>query len=109
MLAAEPAVFVHGLRVLLVPERAESLDVHVAWEFEGEGRTGLHIRHCIAAPTDGDRADHTIHLQRTTWATILAGKRTIADAIATGDASITGDADAVHGALAVFDHPSFSI
>ena len=39
---------------------------------------------------------------------ILAGKRTIADALETGDASITGDASAVLGALAVFDHPSFS-
>jgi alkyl sulfatase BDS1-like metallo-beta-lactamase superfamily hydrolase len=109
VLAAEPAVFVHGLRVLVVPERAEGLDVHVAWEFEGEGQTGLHVRHCIAAPTDGDGAGHTIHLSRTTWAMILAGKRTFADAIGTGDASITGDANAVRGALAVFDHPSFSI
>ena len=108
MLAAEPAVFVHGLRVLVVPERAEGLDVHVAWEFAGEGQTGLHVRHCIAAPTDGDGAGHTIHVSRATWAMILAGKRTIADALETGDASITGDASAVLLALAVFDHPSFS-
>jgi alkyl sulfatase BDS1-like metallo-beta-lactamase superfamily hydrolase len=109
VLAAEPDVFVHGLRVLLVPERAEGLDVHLTWEFEDEGRTGLHVRHCVAAPTDGEGGDHTIHLRRTTWAEVLAGKRTMADALAAGDVSVTGDASAVRAALGVFDHPSFSV
>ena len=108
VLAAQPEVFVHGLRVLVVPERAGGVDIHIAWEFEGEGRTGLHIRHCIAAPTDGEGASHTIHLARSTWATILAGKQSLDDALTSGDVSISGDASTVCDALAVFDHASFA-
>ncbi len=108
VLAADPEVFVHGLRVLLVPERAEGVDIHVAWEFEGEGRTGLHVRHCVAAPTDGDGAVHEIHLARATWALILAGKQTLDAAMVTGEVTIIGDEAAVRAALAVFDHPSLS-
>jgi alkyl sulfatase BDS1-like metallo-beta-lactamase superfamily hydrolase len=108
VMAAEPVAFVHGLRVLLVPERAEGVDVHVAWEFEGEVRAGLHIRHCIAAPTDGEGAGHTIHLARTTWADVLAGKRTIAEVFAVADASVDGDPGTVRAALAVFDHPALA-
>jgi alkyl sulfatase BDS1-like metallo-beta-lactamase superfamily hydrolase len=106
VLTARPEVFVHGLRVLLVPERAEGLDVHIAWEFEGEGSAGLHVRHCVAAPSDGEGAAHTIGLARTTWAAILAGQVTFDEALGAGEASITGDPVAVRAALAVFDHPS---
>ncbi len=114
VLGTDAHVFVDVLRVLLVPARAEGLDVHVAWEFDDEGATagggrcGLHIRHCIAAPTNGAGAAHTLNISRSEWATILAGKRTMAEVLAAGQATVVGDAAALRRALAIFDHPSLA-
>ncbi|MEZ5259869.1 MAG: alkyl sulfatase C-terminal domain-containing protein [Ilumatobacteraceae bacterium] len=81
----------------------------MAWDFGSDGTTGLYIRHCVAAPTDGTGADHTIHLSRPTWASVLAGKQTFADALERSEVSVTGDAAVVGRVLSVFDHPSFAV
>jgi alkyl sulfatase BDS1-like metallo-beta-lactamase superfamily hydrolase len=108
VLAAPPAVFVHVLRVVVDPARAEGVDVHVAWEFEGGERTGLHVRHSVAAPTDGEGAAVTLHLAHDTWASILAARTSLDEALQSGTVRIVGDESAARRALGVFDHPSLS-
>ena len=75
----------------------------MAWQFDEGTRCGLHIRHCIAAPTDGAGAAHTLHLSHAVWAAVLAGRRSLVDVLADGDAEIDGDPDAVLHALTLFE------
>jgi len=103
ILQAPPSLFVHDLGVHLVPSRAVDVDVHVAWQFDDGTRCGLHIRHCVAAPTDGAGATHTLHINHSTWARVLAGHRTLEAAFADGDARVDGDADVVAHALSLFE------
>ena len=72
-------VFVHDLAVSLIPSRAADVDIHLAWQFDEATRCGLHIRHCIAAPTDGTGAAHTLHIGLPTWASVLAGHLRLVD------------------------------
>jgi alkyl sulfatase BDS1-like metallo-beta-lactamase superfamily hydrolase len=107
VLTADPHVFVHMLRVLLIPEFAVDQDVHLAWVFDDETQTGLHLRNCVGVPTDGNGAAHVIRLNLAIWAQILAGKTTFTDAFANGPIRIDGDAAVVATVLACFDHPAF--
>jgi alkyl sulfatase BDS1-like metallo-beta-lactamase superfamily hydrolase len=109
VLAADPAVFVHVLRVLLVPERATDTDVHVGWVFDEGSTAGLHVRNCVAVPTNGAGADHIIHLAHSTWAQLLASKTTLSDALASAAVRIVGDPHVVSELLSCFDHPAFDL
>jgi alkyl sulfatase BDS1-like metallo-beta-lactamase superfamily hydrolase len=100
---AHPSVFVHDLAVSLVPSLAADVDIHVAWQFDEATRCGLHIRHCVAVPTDGAGAQHTLHIDLPTWASVLAGHRPVVDVLAEGEAVVDGDADAVLHALTLFE------
>jgi len=95
---------VHLLRVLVVPERAIGLDIHLRLIISGE-RIGLHIRNCIAVTTDATDATHTVTLNRDVWAKILGAGLSLDDAITEGLVAIEGDAVRVRSALAVFDVP----
>ncbi len=102
---------VHVLRVLLVPERATGIDLHVAVELDGE-RAGLHFRHHVAAPTDGSGAEATLRCTKAIWAKLLAGGADVSLAALLADGSIIC-APAEQGAqvvraFATLDHPSFS-
>lgn len=103
ILNAHPSVFVHDLAVSLVPSRARDVDIHVAWQFDEATRCGLHIRHCVAAPTDGAGAQHTLHISHAVWAAALAGRRSVTDALDQGDAQVDGDPEAVLHALTLFE------
>jgi len=98
---------VHILRVLVDPERLAGIDLHLAVVLDGE-RTGLHLRNHVAVPTEGAGADATLTTTRATWAEILSGRGTLADALAAGQVSIDGDAAAVAGALGAIDLPGFA-
>ena len=81
VLASPPETFVHTLRVILDPARSGDRDEELAWRFTPGGeQTGLHLRHGIAAITDGSRARIAIELALPTWARILAGKTGMSDA-----------------------------
>ena len=93
----------HLLRVMLDPERAEGIDMHLAWEFPGITRTGLHIRNCVACPTDGDGATTVISGAFTAWADVLTGAITFSNAHGNGQFVVDGDVAGVQRALACFE------
>ncbi len=101
--SADPIASVHVLRVLLDPDAAASLDIRLAWQFTGGGRTGLHLRNSIACPTDGADVDATITCDVSTWVSIVCGSAPMSAAIESGTVQIDGDANAVRGALACFE------
>ncbi|NND74519.1 MAG: MBL fold metallo-hydrolase [Ilumatobacter sp.] len=103
ILSAAPAESIHILRVLLDPDVAGGLDVHLGWRFDDGATAGLHLRNSIACPTDGSGAAPTIACTLETWADVLTGARALSAAIEAGDIAVDGDAAVVTGALAVFD------
>lgn len=103
VLAAPIAESVKVLRVVLDPELADGMNTRLGWQFADGTRTGLHIRNSVAAPTDGEHADATIHCTAATWAAVLGGASTLSAAMASGDLRIEGDEAAGRRALAVFD------
>ncbi len=103
ILSSPPERTVHLLRVMLDPDRASGIDVHLAWEFPGVERTGLHVRNCVACPTDGRGAMASIVCDLSTWADVLTGALTISAAIDAGTIVVRGDVVAARRALASFD------
>ena len=103
VLGSPPETFVKILRVLLDPERAEGRDEHVRFAFDDGTTTGLHMRRCVAASTDGSAAQLEMRLSLGTWAQILGGKQTLADALAGGSVSVTGDVERIVGFFGCFD------
>jgi alkyl sulfatase BDS1-like metallo-beta-lactamase superfamily hydrolase len=103
LLANPPTTFVPVLRVLLDPARAAGLDDHLAWCFDDGSRTGLHIRHQVAVPTDGAGAALQLHLSADTWASVLAGKRRFGEALDQGLVRVVGDVAQVRRLLGCFD------
>lgn len=97
---------VHVLRVLVEPERALGVDVHVAVVLDGE-RTGLHVRNAVACPTDGDGAAVTVSCARETWADLLSGRVSLDVTLADGRVTVEGETGAARRALGVFDVPGF--
>jgi alkyl sulfatase BDS1-like metallo-beta-lactamase superfamily hydrolase len=100
---ASPADAVHVLRVLLEPTRALGVDVHVAWEFADGSSCGLHIRNCVACPTDGAGASITVSCTRERWIAVVTGAITLSDALAAGDLGVIGNIDELVAALNCFD------
>ena len=90
------------LRVLLEPTRTEGINIHIAFKFS-QGTTGLHIRNCVAVPTDGSSATNSISCELAVWADILSGSTTLSQAIAASVLQIDGNKTQVLRALACFD------
>lgn len=103
VLGSAPEHCVPVLRVLLDPELAHGLDVHLAWDF-GDGTTvGLHLRNSVAVPTDGTGAAITITCQPTIWADVLTNRAALSDALADDRVRIDGSVTGAIEALRVFD------
>jgi len=90
------------LRVLLEPNRAEGLDIEIAFKFP-ESTTGLHIRNSVAVPTDGSSATNSISCALALWADILSGSTTLSQAMTASVLQINGNKPQVLRALACFD------
>jgi alkyl sulfatase BDS1-like metallo-beta-lactamase superfamily hydrolase len=89
--------------VLLEPTRAEGIDTHIAFNFPQGQKAGLHIRNCVAVPTDGAGATHSVTCDIAVWADILSGSTTLSQAIAASMLQIDGNKTQVLRALACFD------
>ena len=94
----------HALKVLLVPEFAESYNAEMRWEFSDGTRTGLSIRNQIAIPTGGANANISISISFQTWAKILARKINLSEAIESELLSSNADTSEVLTFFAMFDH-----
>ena len=90
------------LRVLLEPNRAEGIDIQIAFKFS-QGTTGLHIRNSVAVPTDGSSATNSITCELAVWADILSGSTTLSQATAASVLQIEGNTADVLRALDCFD------
>ena len=107
VLASPPETYVHTLRVVLDPAKSGTRDEALAWRFTPGGeQTGLHLRHGIAAITDGSQAKMAIELDLPTWARIVSGKTRMSDAIAQGQVKTIGDRGQILDWLGCFDHPT---
>ncbi|MSY19243.1 MAG: hypothetical protein F2735_07895, partial [Actinobacteria bacterium] len=101
--ASPPSDAVHILRVLLEPTRALGVDTHIAWNFDDGSSCGLHIRNCVACPTDGTGASVTISSAPAMWIDIVTGATTITDAIKAGDVRVAGNTAELLAALDSFE------
>jgi alkyl sulfatase BDS1-like metallo-beta-lactamase superfamily hydrolase len=102
--ATDPVGSTHTLRVQLVPERAEGLDIVLGFDFGEHGTTALHLRNCVAVPLHADpAAGATVRCGAQAWAEVLGGRTTLAHAIAAGTVAIDGDRATALSALAAFD------
>jgi alkyl sulfatase BDS1-like metallo-beta-lactamase superfamily hydrolase len=101
------ADLVGTLRVMLDPDAAEGIDHHLVVALPTGERAGLHVRHCIACPTDGsavDTAPTTVAtLDRATLAGLFAGTTTWSEERARGTVRIDGDAAAADRVVACFE------
>ena len=92
------------LRVTLVPERAEHVDVHLRLHV-GADTAGLHVRNCVAVPTNGEAASDVVTMDADTWAEVLGGGLPFSQARAAGRIAVDGSGTRVAAAFGVFDHP----
>ena len=90
------------LRVLLDPQRAFEVNVHVVFHVDEES-AGLHVRRCVAAVTNGDGAEHVLSMSRQVFNDLLSESRTLSDVLVSGELHIVGDEQRVREALGSFD------
>lgn len=105
---AEPIRSVEILRVMLDPEKAAGLDIHVRFNFGAMGSCGLHVRNCVACPTNGAEAETVLSISPEDWADVLTQRTSLASLLADGSATCAGEAAALRQALSCFDFPNAS-
>ncbi len=105
--AGTPAAALNLLRVLLDPDRAAGIDLHLAFVFPDGGRAGLHLRNSVSVATDGEGARATVRIAWPDLASVLAGDATLAALLDSGSATVEGDRAGVLAALSAFDTPGF--
>lgn len=94
------------LRVILVPERAESVDQSLTVSFDDGSRAGLHIRNCVAVPHEGREDDLQVSASAAAWAQVVGGKMALQQAI--DEAAIqSDDLEAVRHFFGCFDLATF--
>jgi alkyl sulfatase BDS1-like metallo-beta-lactamase superfamily hydrolase len=92
------------LRVTLDPVRALGIDHHIGLRIADDPESvGLHVRNCVAVVTDSQGATDHVRTDRATWASILAGRVHLDDAMTAGSLTIVGDVSNVVASLSVFD------
>lgn len=94
---------VHTLRVVLEPSLVEGIDHHVAFVI-GDEEAGLHIRHCVAVPTNGWGAQSMVRMSRDIFLSLLSGRATWSDASSNGDIVVTGDTAMVERIRTAFEN-----
>lgn len=95
------------IRVTLDPAPAAGLDHHIGFHFSDAPTAGLHIRNSVSVATDGVGAASTLSMSYGDLTSVISGASTLAEALATGAATVDGDGGAVRAALACFEIPGF--
>lgn len=102
-----PAVgLIHTLRVLLDPEKVDGVNHHVAFVV-GDETAGLHVRNCVAVPTDGWGAQSMVTIVRPAFLSLLSGRGKWSEFLNDGSIAISGDADAVDQIRQAFEMEGF--
>jgi putative sterol carrier protein len=65
--------------------------------------SGLHIRNCVAVPTNGVGAEIAVNCTPEVWADIISGDLKLSVAVETNALTVTGDKYRALEALQVFD------
>ena len=104
-----PEAALNLLRVMVDPERAAGIDLHLAFAFPDGGRAGLHLRNSVSVATNGEGAAAMVRLSWPDLADVLAGSVTLGALMDSGRAAIEGDIAAVRAALAAYDAPGFRV
>ncbi len=98
---------VHTLRVLLEPSKAEGINHHVAFHVGGE-ICGLHVRNCIAVPTDGSGAPSVVTMSQKTLHSVLGRGGSWSALVADGSIVFSGDAIMIDRIRLAIDNAGFS-
>jgi alkyl sulfatase BDS1-like metallo-beta-lactamase superfamily hydrolase len=85
---------VHTLRVIMDPDKIEGMNYHMAFTV-GDETCGLHIRNCVAVPTDGWGAQSLVTMSRDIFMGVVSGRLPWSEAFAAGDIKVSGDIAAV--------------
>lgn len=107
MLDAAPERFVNALRVRLDPTKAANVHEVLEVRFDGESvRCALEVDDGVARflPSGSPDPDVALSLSRTTWADLLAGRVTIAEAVRTGEVVSDRDVAVAQRFFSYFDH-----
>jgi hypothetical protein len=86
-----------------VPDRAHGIDTHLRFEFASGQVCGLHLRNCVACPTDGDGASVVVRIEPLDWGAVLSGNDTLRAVLDAGRAAVIGSIDELHRAIDCFD------
>lgn len=85
---------VHTLRVIMDPDKIDGMNHHIAFAV-GDETCGLHIRNCVAVPTDGWGAQSLVTMSRDTFMSVVSGRLMWTDAITSSEIKVSGDIAAV--------------
>jgi alkyl sulfatase BDS1-like metallo-beta-lactamase superfamily hydrolase len=81
---------VHTLRVIMDSDKIEGMNHHIAFTV-GDETCGLHIRNCVAVPTDGWGAQSLVTMSRDIFMGVVSGRLPWSEAFAAGDIKVSGD------------------
>jgi alkyl sulfatase BDS1-like metallo-beta-lactamase superfamily hydrolase len=98
---------VHTLRVLVDPDKIAGMDHHIAFTVGAE-TCGLHIRNCVAVPTDGWGAHSLVTMARDTFMGVVSGRHMWSEAHTSGEITVSGDAAAVDQFRLSLDNKGFA-
>lgn len=104
--ASAPAEAVKLLRVLLLPEQITEAGT-LTFDFGGQGQASLTVRRGIAVPGQEPAGDLTLALSGESWGALLAGKLSLAEALASGVAKAS-EPTRVQAFLRAFEVPAFA-
>ncbi len=105
ILATPPGTFVKLLEISIDPAASANVQRIASVNFSDLDRTwALHVRRGVAEVSENvpENVDVSITLPRLTWAKMVIREITLADAIASGDASVEGEQGALEEILATF-------
>ena len=98
---------IHTLRVLLEPSKAEGINHHVAFHVGAE-ICGLHVRNCVAVPTDGSGAQSVVTMSQKTLHAVMGRGGSWSSLAADGSIALSGDAVMIDRIRLAIDNAGFA-